>query len=86
MNNNLTPFDVKQTLKTGFIYLLIAAPFMLVVATLLTIANVAYWLILLATVIVGGFAIFACFIIHSRIKEKRKTQREKSDKFDPFKD
>jgi len=86
MNNNLTPFEVKKTLKDGLIYLLIALPFMLLVATLLTIINAAYWLTMLATVVVGGFEVLLCVIIHGKIKEKRKENREKDTKFDPFRD
>ena len=60
MQNNLSPFDVKKTLKKGLIFLLIALPFMSVVAILLTIIKAPQWLTMLATVVTGGIVVFIC--------------------------
>ena len=86
--NNLTPFDIKKTLKRGFLYLLIALPFMSIVAVLLTIVKAPYVLILIATVVSGGCVVLLCFLIQSKRDEKRKLEQElnPSSKFDPFKD
>lgn len=86
--NNLTPFDIKKTLKRGCIYLLIALPFMAVIAVLLTIVNAPYFLTLIATVVVGGGVVLVCFLIQSRRDEKKKIEQvlNPSNKFDPFKD
>lgn len=86
--NNLTPFDIKKTLKRGLIYLLIALPFMAVVAVLLTIVKAPYFLVLIATVVAGGGVVLVCFIIQSKRDEKKKIEQElnPSSKFDPFKD
>lgn len=86
--NNLTPFDVKKTLKRGFIYLLIALPFMAVVAVLLTIVKAPYFLILSATVVIGGAVVLLCFLTQAKKDEKKKLEEElnPSKKFDPFKD
>lgn len=86
--NNLTPFDIKKTLKRGLVYMLIALPFMAVVAVLLTIVNAPYFLILSATVVTGGGVVLLSFIIHSKREEKKKLEQEQnpSKQFDPFKD
>lgn len=84
--SNLTPFDIKKTLKRGMIYMLIALPFMLVVGVLLTIVNAPYWLSLMATVVVGGAVILVCFLLNAKLDEKRKQKQQESSKFDPFKD
>ena len=86
--NNLTPFDIKKTLKRGLLYLLIALPFMSIVAVLLTIVKAPYVLILIATVVSGGCVVLLCFLIQSKRDEKRKLEQElnPSSKFDPFKD
>lgn len=86
MNNNLTPFDYKKTIKAGLVYLLIAVPFMLVVATALTIIEAPYWLIMLATIVTGGIVIFVSYVIHNKIKDKRKQDNKNDTKFDPFRD
>ena len=86
--NNFTPFDVKKTLKRGLIYMLIALPFMAVIAVLLTIVNAPYFLILIATVVVGGCVVLISFLIQAKRDEKKKINQElnPSKKFDPFKD
>ena len=84
MKNNLIPFDVKKTIKKGLIFLLIALPFMSVVAILLTIAKVQQWLTMLATIVTGGIVVFICYIVSNSRAEKKKA--EKDSKFDPFKD
>ena len=86
--NNLTPFDVKKTLKRGVIYMLIALPFMAIVAVLLTIVKAPYFLILISTVVVGGGAVLICFLIQAKKDEKKRLEQElnPSKKFDPFKD
>ena len=87
MNYNQTPVDVKKTVKKGFIYLLIAFPFVLVVATCLTIINAPLWVILLCNVVTGGIVVFVSMVISNKIKEKK--EKDKSNKpkaFDPFKD
>lgn len=83
---NYSQFDFKKTIKRGLIYLLIATPFMLVIAVLLTIINAPYWLTMLATVVVGGLAVFICYIVNGKLDEKRKKKQQDSNKFDPFKD
>ena len=82
-----SPYDVKQTLKQGLIYLLIALPFVAVVAVALTIINAPLWAVMLCNVTVGGVVVLVAYIVHNKIKEKRK-QKEKNEpkKFDPFKD
>ena len=84
MKNNLTPFDVKKTIKKGLIFLLIALPFMSVVAVLLTIAKAQQWLTMMATVVTGGIVVFICYVVSNSRAEKKKA--EKDNKFDPFKD
>lgn len=86
MNNfNQTPYDVKKTVKQGFIYLLIAFPFVLVVSTALTIAKAPLFVIMLCNIVTAGLVVLLEYIIHNKIKEKRKEKRENSN-FDPFKD
>lgn len=85
MKNN-SPYDLKMSIKRGWIYLLIALPFMLIVATLLTIIDAPYWLILLATVVVGGGTVLVCAIINSKLAEKRKQKMKNDDTYDPFRD
>ena len=84
MENNLSSFDMKKTLKTGAIYLLIAFPFVLIVSTILTIVNIPHWLNMLISVVVGAVVVFICYIVHNKIKQKRKENSE--NEFDPFKD
>lgn len=86
MNYNQSPYDVKKTLKKGLVYLLIAFPFVLVVATLLTIANAPLAVILLCDVVVGGGIVFVVWIIHNKIIEKRQKNKNGQKKYDPFKD
>ena len=86
MQNNLSPFDVKKTLKKGLIFLLIALPFMSVVAILLTIIKAPQWLTMLATVVTGGIVVFICYIVSTNRAEKKKANKEQEKKFDPFKD
>lgn len=84
---NYTPMDVKKILKQGLIYMLIALPFVMVVAVCLTILKAPLWLVLLGNVTVGGGVIFLCYVIHSKIKEnKANKQKNKPKKYDPFKD
>ena len=84
---NYTTVDIKNTLKQGLIYLLIAFPFILVVAVCLTIIRAPLWAVMLCNVAVGGVVIILAYIIHSKIKEKRKEkEKAKPKKFDPFKD
>lgn len=80
------PLDVKRTLKTGLIYLAIAFVFMLITSTILTILKVPVWLNVMAGVVVGGIVVFICYLIHNKLKEKKKQKRDESIKFDPFKD
>lgn len=84
MNNNLSNYDYKKSIKLGMIYLLIAIPFMLAIAVVLTIVKVPYWLTMLGTIVVGGIVVFVCFVIHGKMVEKRKLKEK--DKFDPFRD
>lgn len=86
MKNNLTPFDIKKMIKKGLIYLLIALPFMSVVAVLLTIIKADYWLTMFATIVVGGIVVFICYVISNNREEKKKRENEDKGKFDPFKD
>ena len=88
MNNYYgSPLDVKKTLKTCLIYLLIAFPFVAVAAVLLTLTNAPLWAIMLCNVVTGGAVILVTYFIHGKIKEKKKHQQEnKPKKFDPFKD
>ena len=86
MQNNLSPFDVKKTLKKGLIFLLIALPFMSVVAILLTIIKSPQWLTMLATVVTGGIVVFICYIVSNNRAEKKNANKEQEKKFDPFKD
>lgn len=82
-----TPYDVKKTLKQGLIYLLIALPFVSVVAVCLTIAKAPVAVIMLCNVVTGGVVVFVTYLIHCKIKEKRKEKQKNSPKkFDPFKD
>lgn len=83
MNNN-SVYDAKLLVKRAFILLLIAFPFMLVVATLLTILNVPTWAIFVCTILVG----IAVFLLEYAIYLKRKEKQEKkrTSNFDPFKD
>lgn len=84
MSNKFSPYEYKNSIKRGFIYLLIASPFMLAIATVLTIVKAPYWLTMLATIVVGGFIVLICAIVRAKMTEKK--ERNKKDKFDPFKD
>lgn len=87
MNYNQTPYDIKQTLKRGFAYLLIAFPVVLICSTLLTIIKAPLAVILLCDVVVGGGVVLLVWIIHNKIKEKKAIKAEtEPKKFDPFKD
>ena len=68
--------------------MLIALPFMAVIAVLLTIVKAPYFLILSATVVMGGAVVLICFLIQAKRDEKKRIQEEinPSKKFDPFKD
>ena len=81
-----TPYDVKQTVKRGLIYLLIAAPFVLIIATILTIVKAPLWVIMVCNVTVGGAVLLLEIFIYSKIKEKRKNKQRGTKEFDPFKD
>lgn len=84
---NYTPIDIKKTLKQGLIYLLIAFPFILVVAVCLTIIKAPLWAIMVCNVTVGGVVIILSYMIHNKIKEKRKVkEKDQPKKYDPFKD
>ena len=86
-NFNQTPLDVKQTLKRGFIYLLIAFPFVLVVATIMTIIKAPLWAVLLCNVIAGAGVVAIAMIINNKIKEKKAKEKDiKPKEFDPFRD
>lgn len=85
MNNNPTPYDMKKTVKQGAIYLLIAFPFVLVVAGVLNYVNAPLWLIMLANITVGGVVVWITYIIHGKIKAKKNANKD-PNKFDPFKD
>ena len=87
MSYNQTPYDVKQTLKQGLIYLLIAFPFVLVCSTLLTLIKAPLAVVLFCDVVAGGGVVLVTWMIHNKIKEKREKEGKKeSKKFDPFKD
>ncbi|MBE7082546.1 MAG: hypothetical protein E7378_02560 [Clostridiales bacterium] len=86
MSNNNTPFDYTQTLKRGFIYLLIAAPFMAVLCVVLTIVNCPFVLNLIITVALGGAIVLLCMYIRSKKKEKKDKENQGKKKFDPFRD
>ena len=86
INNAFTPFDIQKALKKGLLYLLIASPFMLVLAVILTIANAPFWLNLLSIVIVGGGVVLVCYAVSLKRADKKKQKSEKDGKFDPFKD
>lgn len=85
-NFNMAPYDVKKTVKTGFLYLLIAFPFVLIVATVLTIINAPLWAIMLCNIVTGGGVVFLAYIIHNKIKEKRNKNKGQGKDFDPFRD
>lgn len=86
MQNNYSQYDIKKSIKRGCIYLLIALPFMLVIATVLTIIKAPYWLIMLATIVVGGGVVLISLIVNNKLEEKRKNKEKDADKFDPFRD
>ena len=86
MQDNMSPYDIKKSIKRGCIYLLIAVPFMLIISVVLTIANAPYWLIMLATIVVGGGVVLLCVMINGKLEEKRKLKQKQDDKFDPFRD
>jgi len=79
-----TPYDIKIMLKRILIYLLIAFPFVLAIATLLTILNAPLPIIILCNILVGGVVVLIEVVIHGKIKEKKK-EKQKS-KYDPFRD
>ena len=84
MKNN-TQMSYVQTAKQWFIYMLIAFPFMLISSTALTIIKAQLWIILVCDVLIGFVIVLLCYVIHSKIKEKRE-DKLKNEKFDPFKD
>lgn len=87
MNNlNQTPYDVKKTVKTGFLYLLIAFPFVLFVATVLTIVKAPLAVIMLCNIVTAGGVVFLEYVVHNKIKEKRNQNKDSKSDFDPFKD
>lgn len=86
MQNNMSPFDFKKSIKRGLIYLLCAIPAMLVVSVVFTIINTPYWLTLLTTVVAGGIAVFICYVIGNKLDEKRKEKMKEDKSYDPFKD
>lgn len=86
MNYNQTPYDVKKTVKQGFIYLLIAFPFVLIVATLLTILKAPLIVVMICNIVVGGGVVLIAWIVHTKIKDKKAKEQKLGNKFDPFKD
>ena len=86
MQNNLTPYDVKKTVKRGAIYLLIAFPFVLAVATALTIIKAPLWAIMFCNVVVGGGVVLLEMLICKKMEERKKKKRGDNSNFDPFKD
>ena len=87
MNYNQSPSDIKKTLKTMLIYLLIALPFICVVAVGLTILKVNPVVIMLCNVVTGGIVVCIAYVVHSKIKSKKEQENfGKPKKFDPFKD
>ncbi len=87
MSYNQTPYDIKQTLKKGLLYLLIAFPFVIAVGVAITIAKASLFVTLLCEVVTGGFVVLVSWIIHNKITEnKEKKQKQEPKKFDPFKD
>lgn len=87
MSYNNQPYDIKKTFKTGLIYLLIAFPFVLIVATVLTIIKAPLVVIMIANLVVGGGVVLIAFIVHGKIKEKKEIKaKNEPKKFDPFKD
>ena len=83
-NFDQSPYDIKKTVKTGLIYLLIAFPFILIVASVLTIMNAPLAIIMVCNVLVGGAVILLEIVIHNKIKQKR--QNKQKSNFDPFRD
>ena len=82
-----SPYDVKKTLKQMLIYLLIALPFIAIVAVGLTILKVDPLVIMLCNVVTGGIVVCICYVVHSKIKAKKEQEQiGKPKKFDPFKD
>ena len=79
-----SPAEIKQTLKRGLIYLLIAFPFILVIATILTIVGSPLWVIMLCNITVGGAVIIVEIVIYNKIKSKKKEQNKSN--YDPFRD
>ncbi len=86
MSNNMSPYDFKKSIKRGAIYLLIALPFMLVVATVLTIIKAPQWLTMLATIVTGGAFVLLSMVVANKIAEKRKEKNDDKSKYDPFRD
>ena len=83
MKNNST-YDAKLIVKRWAIFLLIAFPVMLVVATILTVVNVPTWAVYICTILSGGATLLLEYVIYLRRKEKR--EKEMTSNFDPFKD
>lgn len=86
MQNDMSPYDIKKSIKRGCIYLLMAIPLMLVISVALTIINAPYWLTMLATIVSGGAVVLLCVIVNGKREEKRKLKQKQDDKFDPFRD
>ena len=87
MSYNQTPVDVKRTVKKGFIYLLVAFPFVLICSVFLTIINAPVWATILCNVVVGGIVVVIEIFISNKIKERKEKENfGKPKQFDPFKD
>lgn len=83
-NFDQSPYDIKKTVKTGLVYLLIAFPFVLIVATVLAVVDAPLAIIMICNILVGGVVILLEIIIHNKIKQKRQNQQKSN--FDPFRD
>lgn len=87
MSYNQTPYDIKQTLKRGLVYLLIAFPFVIAVGVAMTIAKASLFVTLLCEVVTGGFVVLIAWIVHNKLTERKEQQKQfEPKKFDPFKD
>jgi len=81
---NYSYLDTKLILKKVLIFLIIAFPFMLALATLLAVLNAPVWAIFVCTIMFGGAVFLLEYIIYIRRKEKQDEQRKTN--YDPFKD
>lgn len=84
MNKHLYELDMNLLIKKIGIYLLIAIPFMLVIAVILNIVKSPFWLNVIITFLVAVITELICFVIY--FKKRDKLQSQPKDKYDPFKD